>query len=312
MASIAEQLEDLKKRRDELEQKRASVRVEIADATRALGDKQANLDSLSATQQAVSADVDATAKLDSELDAVTAALKDTRDRGNSELTKGREEFAALKSRIDQELSEPRRTALLKKIDAIDDAIAKATKEADEADVALGKAKATEAQAREAATAAAKNHDDTFQLLQVVPRDIEAARARVAALRAAATNAVDTGRMAEAFVRARDLEDALASLEKTLKDDAGEKLSGQLPDLWHERLDKAEKLTSATKDVRPLQAKAVAAQQARDALIAGRDEQIMKAVNEPPTSSDEQAPPADPPDQPADDKEGPADVTPPTQ
>jgi hypothetical protein len=119
-------------------------------------------------------------------------------------------------------------------------------------------------------------------------------------------------MAEAFVRARDLELALASLEKTLKDDASEELSRQLPELWHEKLDKAEKLTSATRDVGPIQAKAVAAQQARDALIAGRDQQIMKAVNEPPKSPDEQEPPVDPPDRPVDAEKGPADATPPSQ
>jgi chromosome segregation ATPase len=312
MASIAEQLADLKKRRDDLERERATVTREIADATRTLGDKQANLDGLTGAQQAVSADVDATAKLDSELHAVTAALDDTRKRGDGELTKGRKELAALKSRIDQELSEPRRTALLKEIKAIDDAITKATKETDEADAALSNAKTAEAEARETATAAAKKHDDTLQRLQAVPQGIEAERARVAALRAAATNGVDTGRMAEAFVRARDLELALASLEKTLKDDASEELSRQLPELWHEKLDKAEKLTSATRDVGPIQAKAVAAQQARDALIAGRDQQIMKAVNEPPKSPDEQEPPVDPPDRPVDAEKGPADATPPSQ
>src|SRR4029078_5193011 len=84
------------------------------------------------------------------------------------------------------------------------------------------------------------------------------------------------------------------------------------ELWHEKLDKAEKLTSATRDVGPIQAKAVAAQQARDALIAGRDQQIMKAVNEPPKSPDEQEPPVDPPDRPVDAEKGPADATPPSQ
>jgi chromosome segregation ATPase len=299
MTTIAEQLDDLKKRSKKLEQEHKAATKEIEKDTKALGDKKTNLDSLSATQQAVSADVDATAKLVNDLEAVTAARKDTRKRGEDEVTKGREELKALNSRIEQELSEPRRTALLEKIKAIDDAISKAGTDSDKAEKALTEAKKAEADAREAATAAAKNHDDAQALLQAVPLDIEAARARVAALRSAATNAVDVGRMAEAFAQARDLEDALAGLDKKLKDDPSEKLSGQLPVLWAEKLASAEKLKTATKEVGPLQTKAAEAQQARDTLIAGRDEQIMKAVNEPPKTPGEDEPPADPPGQPAD-------------
>jgi DNA repair exonuclease SbcCD ATPase subunit len=281
MEDIKAQLEGLKQRLDKLESDRAATKADVADASRALEGQQLKLHSLSAAHQAVVADLEATVKLGSELDAVTHALDSVRERGNDELSKGRDELAALKSRVEQELSDARRTALLHDVKAIDDAIDDAKSKAQQAADALTVAETAQEKARDEAAAAAQKHDDTLQRLQAAPGTIEAARARMVALRDATTNAVDAGRMAEGFVRSHDLELALATLEAALKPDATDPLFGELPNLWQDKLAKADALAGATKEVGPRQAEAASARQLRDTLIAGRDQHITSVLNEPP-------------------------------
>jgi chromosome segregation ATPase len=286
MASIAEQLAELKHRRDELESAQASVSERIAAAARDLEDNQAELDGLSAQQRVIDADVDATTKLESDMGAAASAIQDVRARGLDELAKVRQEHEALVSRIDQELSAERRAALSKDIDTIDEAIATATSTAKGVGDQLAAAETAAADARQEATAAAAAHEDGLQRLLALPQGIEAARARIVALGAAATTAVDAGRMAEAFVRARDLKLALDRLDEAVHSTDDEQLANELPGLWSETLSASDELTGVIAAVGPLQARATAAQQARDALVAGRDQHIAKILSEPPP-----APPA---------------------
>jgi chromosome segregation ATPase len=261
-----------------LEQDRGAATEEIAAATRALVDHQATLDGLSAQQRVLDADLGATVKLETEVAAANSAIVEVRAKGAAELTAARQQHAALKSRVEQELSEARRTALTQEIEKIDTAIATAVSAAKTADDKLASAETALIQARQAATTARKEHDDKLQSLQALPQGVEVARGRVVALRAATSGAVDAGRMAEAFVKARDLALALVSLETALQNVADDNAGSDLAELWAARLSTSQALTSATATLGPLQAAAAAAHQARDALAAGRDRAISTAVN----------------------------------
>lgn len=284
MASIADQLAELKKRRDVLDKTRAAVAERIAEAARDLDVNQAELDGLGAQQRVIDADVDATSKLERDVGAADSAIKDVRKRGADEFAKATQEHTALASRINQELSAERRAALSKEIDRIDKAITTATVDAEKAADGLEKAESAAADARQEAAEATAAHTDGLQRLQAIPQEIEAARARIVALRATATAAVDSGRMAEAFVRARDLKRALDDLDETLQSTDYEQLAGELPALWGATLETSEKVTSAVAAVGPLQAEAAAAQQTRTALVAEREQHIAKVLSEPPPSA----------------------------
>ncbi|MEU4156349.1 hypothetical protein [Actinoplanes sp. NPDC026670] len=278
--SIAEQLAKLKDRRDKLDKSRRDKAAKIETAARNLETDRRALEDLDTEQRGLDADVDATARLETDLAGAAKARTEAHDLGADDVTKIGQAQTALAARIEQELSQARRDALATEIDKIDAAIAKAATAADAAAAGLATAEKAAADARVAADAAAAEHADVLRQLVAVPQRTEAARARVAALHAAANAAVDSGRTAEAFVRNRDLQKALTDLDAAVKDPQGGQLADRLPKLWSDNLAAAAALTSARAAVEPLRAKATEARQQRDALAAARDENIAAALSKP--------------------------------
>ena len=68
----------------------------------------------------------------------------------------------------------------------------------------------------------------------MPHAIEVARARVVTARAAATAAVDAGRMAEASVRSRDLARALHALDQAVHVTDDQQVAEELPAPFFDR------------------------------------------------------------------------------
>ena len=283
--SIAEQLANLKERRDKLGKSRKDKAGKIEAAARDLEAGRQELDDLDAQQRDLDAEVDATARLETDLAGAAKALTEVHDLGAAAVTKVGQEQAALAARLDQELPAARRDALAAELDKIDDAIAKAGGAADGAEAKLATAEQAAADARAAADAAAAEHEDVLRRLVALPQRAETARARVDGLRTATNTAVDAGRMAEAFVRNRDLKTALTELDAAVKDNEGDQLAERLPKLWSDNLAAAGALASAVADVEPLREKANAARLKRDALVAGREESIAKVLSKPPAEPD---------------------------
>ena len=283
MASITEQRETLQHRRDELERTRMSVADRVEAARRDLERSQAELEGLSAQQQSLEADVDATTKLEADVSAALSTINDVRAGGAAELLAARQEHRALTSRVDQELSGERRAALSRGIEQIDDEIATAGRSADEAARRLGEAEAAAGDARRRADAAAAAQEAAIQRLHMVPQAIEAARVRVVTARAAASTAVDAGRMAEAFVRARDLSHALDALDEAVHVTDDQQAAEEVPGLWSEALARSSELTAATAVVQPLRQAAAAAQSDRNTLAAARETHIEAILSEPPAA-----------------------------
>jgi hypothetical protein len=283
MASIAEQREALQHRREELERSRTSVAEGLEAARQDLERRQAELEGLTAQQQVVDADVDATTKLEQDVKTAGSTTEEVRAGGEAELTAAREDHRTLTSRIDQELSAERRTALSRGMDAIDEAIARAQEAADEAADRLAEAEDAAEEARQRADAAGVAHESTLQRLHAVPQAIEAARARVVTARAAAMEAVDAGRMAEAYVRVRDLSRALDALDAAVARTDDQEALEELPRLWGEWLARSGELGAATAAVGPRKDAAAKAQSDRDALVSARETKIEAILSEPPAA-----------------------------
>ena len=283
MASIAEQRETLQNRREELARNRRSVAEQLEAARKDLERRQAELEGLTAQEQVVEADVDATTKLEQDVKAAGTTTTEVRTEGEAELASAREDHRTLTSRIDQELSAERRAALSRAMDAIDESIAQAGEAADDAADRLAEAEDAAEEARQKAAAAAVAHESAIQRLHAVPQAIEAARARVVTARGAAAAAVDAGRMAEAYVRARDLSRALDALDQAVHRTDDQVALEELPRLWGDWLARSGELGAATAAVGPRKDAAAKAQSDRDALVSARETKIEAILSEPPAA-----------------------------
>lgn len=278
--SIADQLAKLKEQAEKLERARRDKAAKIDTAARGLDADRKELEELDGQQRDLDANVDATGRLETDLAGAAKVRAEARDLGAAAVTKVRQEQTALAARIEQDLSQARRDALGAEIDKIDDAITRAGAAADDAGGKLAAGEQAMADARETADDAAAAHADVLRHLVAFPQRTEVARAKVDSLRTAANTAVDAGRIAEAFVRTRDLKAALAELEAAVKDTSGDKLADQLPKLWSDNLAAAAALASASAAVEPLREKANAARLKRDELVAGREKSIAAALGKP--------------------------------
>jgi chromosome segregation ATPase len=222
MSTIEAELNDLKKKRDEVD-------ARIADANKALQKTQTELSAATGERASLLTKIAAKEKTATEIGAVKDAAKTQREKVAKDLADAQAAFAELETKLNGELPAERRAATaaaVAKIDAtIDDARKVAATEKDKTTAA--ETAATDAK-KKAATAEAE-YQKAGEELRQWPKNVEVTRAQMTKLVAETKAALETGRMNDAYLKLLDLKQLLSVLPTISSQESENKVAAAYSD-----------------------------------------------------------------------------------
>jgi chromosome segregation ATPase len=153
----------------------------------------------------------------------------------------------LEKALKKELTEEQRKGYAQAMKGVDSAIAEKEKQLKTLQQQTADASEAHAEARKTLSDAEADYKTALARITAIPRDIESARKRVAALRVAAKSAKEAGRLKEAYCSLLDMREALVEVDGLIDPKTAKQLTDALGGRW-------DKLEEAKQEV----AKAVAA------------------------------------------------------
>ena len=204
MSTIKAELDDLKAARKKIED-------EIAEANKTLQQTQAKLGEANSQRASLLTKIAAAEKTATELDGTKKAGQAQRDKVAKDLADAQAAFDDLQKRLSAELPAERRAAIAGAVARINDAISDARTDAENAQKKTADAEAAAAEAKKKATTAETDFKQAGEELKNWPKNVEAARGQMTSLVKDAKDALDVGRVNDAYLKLLELKEALAAL-----------------------------------------------------------------------------------------------------
>lgn len=280
MATVASQLDELetKLKAAEDDRKAAAAAIEANRATLQLSELKLQKASVHTTT--LQDKVDATRRVASAAESAGGALASARDSGVSDATAAKEDTKAWDKLIADALPAATLKKLPKVIKKVDDAIASKQKDAAEADKELSAAEVKLTTAQDDAAAAAAAHDQWQAELLARQQRIDQSRALISATKNEAKAALDAGKFETAFVKLREVDNAVKALESATDATEHATFLDQLPNLWAAVVKSGQAVTEATDELTDKRAAASAAHIAHEDAVMKRADAIDAEIGEP--------------------------------
>lgn len=257
------------------------AKAAIDQASAELSSNRTALEAATADRRAVEASLNATVKVRTDLTTAGTNLQTALTQARSDLTNLETHADELAERVAAELSESRRERLEAQLKAIDDEIAGLETTFTQAMSAAEEAQQSADSAGKDAATADDKYLQKMSELTTLPKEIDERRTRAIAISEGAAKAVDSGRMAEAFVKTLDLGIALSALKEKIEAAADSDVAVALPGLWADKVKATKALAAATKHLAEKQSEATSAKRLLDEKVVSREKNIIAIVNEPP-------------------------------
>ncbi|HEU4511088.1 MAG TPA: hypothetical protein VFR78_22845 [Pyrinomonadaceae bacterium] len=234
MTTIEDELKELKAAREKIE-------AEIKEANESLQKTQAKLGDANSQRTSLLTRIAAAEKAATELDGTKKAGKAQRDKVEKELADAQAAYDDLHKRVSAELPGERRAAIAGAFTRINDAISDARTEVTNAQKKTADAETAAGEAKKKAATADRELKQAGDELKNWPKSVEAARGQMTALVKDAKDALEDGRVNDAYVKLLELKDALAALPNISSQASEDKLANAFRE-------KAKAADAATSDV----------------------------------------------------------------
>lgn len=215
--SIEAELKDLRAAREKIE-------AEIKEANESLQKTQARLGEANSQRASLLTKIAAAEKAATELDGTKKAGQAQRDKVAKELADAQAAYDDLYKRLSTEIPAERRAAIAGAVAKINGAISDARTDVTNAQKKTADAEAAAAEARKKAATAEAGFKQAGEELKNWPKSVEAARGQMTALVKDAKDALDDGRVNDAYVKSLELKDALAALPNISSQASEDKLA----------------------------------------------------------------------------------------
>lgn len=206
MSTIEAELKELRAAREKIDK-------EIADANKTLQQTQAKLGDANSQRASLLTRIAAAEKAASELDGTKKAGQAQRDKVAKEVADAQAAYDDLYKRLSAELPAERRAAIAGAVAKINDAISDARTDATNAQKKTADAETAAAEAKKKATTAEAEFKQAGETLKNWPKNVEAARGQMTGFVKDAKDALEDGRVNDAYVKVLELKEALAELPK---------------------------------------------------------------------------------------------------
>lgn len=220
--TIDAEVKDLKAAREKIE-------AEIADANKTLQQTQAKLGEANTQRASLLTKIAAAEKAAAELDGTKKAGQAQRDKVAKDLADAQAAYDDLHKRLSAEIPAERRAAIAGAVTKINVGISDARTDAENAQKKTADAEAAAAEAKKKATTAEADFKQASEDLKNWPRSVEAARGQMTGLVKDAKDALDDGRVNDAYVKSLELKDALAALPNISSQASEDKLANAFKD-----------------------------------------------------------------------------------
>ncbi len=289
--TIDAELKDLKAAREKIE-------AEIADANKTLQQTQAKLGEANSQRASLLTKIAAAEKAATELDGTKKAGQAQRDKVAKDLADAQAAYEDLQKRLSAEIPAERRAAIAGAVTRINGAISDARTDAENAQKKTADAEAAAAEAKKKATTAEADFKHASEELKNWPKSVEAARGQMTGLVKDAKDALDDGRVNDAYLKLLELKDALAALPNISSKASEDKLANA----FKEKAKAADAATGDAGKAADALSKQRATQAAAEAELKkreqGRAAELKAALAELPLASAEAPPPPPTPEPPA--------------
>ncbi len=215
--SIEAELKDLKAAREKIE-------AEIKEANESLQKTQARLGEANSQRASLLTKIAAAEKAATELDGTKKAGQAQRDKVAKDLADAQAAYDDLHKRLSAEIPAERRAAIAGAVTQINGAISDARTYVTNAQKKTADAEAAAADARKKAATAEGDFKQAGEDLKNWPKSVEAARGQMTVLVKDAKDALDDGRVNDAYVKSIELKDALAALPNISSQASEDKLA----------------------------------------------------------------------------------------
>ena len=205
MSTIKAELDDLKAARKKIEE-------EIAEANKTLQQTQAKLGEANSQRASLLTKIAAAEKAATELEGTKKAGKAERDKVAKDLADAQAAFDDLQKRLSAEIPSERRAAISGAVTKIDGAISDARTDVANAQKKTAEAEAAASEAKKKSTTAEADFKQAGEELKNWPKSVETARGQMTSLVKDAKDALDDGRVNDAYLKLLELKDALAAVQ----------------------------------------------------------------------------------------------------
>ena len=202
--TIDAELKDLKAAREKIE-------AEIKEASESLQKTQAKLGEANSQRASLLSKIAAAEKAAVELNDTKKAGQAQRDKVAKDLADAQAAYDDLHKRLSAEIPAERRAAIAGAVAKVNSGIFDARTDATNAQKKTADAEAAAAEAKRKAATAEADFKQASEELKNWPKSVEAARGQMTALVKDAKDALDDGRVNDAYVKSLELKDALATL-----------------------------------------------------------------------------------------------------
>lgn len=217
MSTIEAELKELKAAREKID-------AEIKEANESLQKTQARLGEANSQRASLLTKIAAAEKAATELDGTKKAGQAQRDKVAKELADAQAAFDDLQKRLSAEIPAERRAAIAGAVTRVNDAISDARTDVTNAQKKTADAEAAAAEAKKKATSADADYKQASDELKNWPKSVETARGAMTGLVKDAKDALDDGRVNDAYLKLLELKDALAALPNISSQASEDKLA----------------------------------------------------------------------------------------
>lgn len=205
MSTLEAEIKDLKAAREKIE-------AEIAEANKTLQQTQAKLGEANTQRASLLTKIAAAEKAATELEGTKKAGQAERDKVAKDLADAQAAFDDLQKRLSAEIPAERRAAIAGTVAKINDGISDARTDVANAQKKTAEAEAAATEAKKKATAAEADFKQAGDELKNWPKSVETARGQMTGLVKDAKEALDDGRVNDAYLKLLELKDALAAVQ----------------------------------------------------------------------------------------------------